>query len=174
MNQTTQAPQKLNTAPHRPLLRVAAALLMVAVAFLVDRTPARAANSVQAVTIKQFERVIQSPDYTGLVIAIASWCNPCKKELPEVARLYDTYNGKGIRIVAMGLDVDSSKNIQSLVDRLKIPFPVYWVGNAGITHYKIFGVPTTMVVRKGEMIEKLPGQMSRGHLEDRIRSLLVN
>ncbi len=164
--------QYFKSGNRHPARRHTVVLLMLAAVLFWGRSPVYAANIVQPMTIDMLEQIIGSKEFTGLVVAIASWCRPCKEEMPDLIRLYRKYQDEGVQIIAIGLDIDDSKAIQALVDRLDVPFPVFWVGNAAITRYKIYGVPTTMVIKNGEIIEKIPGQMQAGALEKYIRGLL--
>jgi len=44
----------------------------------------------------------------------ASWCSPCLKEIPTVKNLYDKYKGRGLRIIGVSLDTDSSRWINAI------------------------------------------------------------
>jgi thiol-disulfide isomerase/thioredoxin len=152
-----------------------ALLLILATVLFPGRPPVYASTDiVQPMTIELLEQVIGSDQFTGAVVAIASWCHPCKEEMPGLIRLYREYQNEGIQIVAIVLDIDDSTAIQAFVDNLNIPFPVFWVGNAAISRYKIFGVPTTMIVKNGEIIKKLLGQMPAKVMEEYIQDLLRN
>jgi thiol-disulfide isomerase/thioredoxin len=55
----------------------------------------------------------------------ASWCMPCREELPILESLYNEYKNKGLGIVAVNLDSpDKTGEIKSLVDQLKLSFPI--------------------------------------------------
>jgi thiol-disulfide isomerase/thioredoxin len=157
-------------SPLKPVGVIAAALAAIAVAGCQPQHPTR--NPVTSVEPAQFDQVIGHEAFSGLVAVIASWCPPCRKELPELAKLDRHYRDKGIQIVALSIDVDGAKAVQPLVNELKVDFPVYWVGAKGIAHYKIVGVPTLMIVRNGELVEKRPGVQSPNSLERHIKSLI--
>ena len=44
----------------------------------------------------------------------ASWCLPCLKEVPNLKRLYSTYQGKGLEIIGVSLDEDKSSWLQAI------------------------------------------------------------
>jgi thiol-disulfide isomerase/thioredoxin len=149
---------------------IIAALVVVAAAGCGPHHPTR--NPVKSVTPAEFDKIISHETFSGLVAVVASWCPPCRQELPQLAELDRRYRDQGIRIVALSIDVDGVKAVQPLIDKSKVDFPVYWVGSKGIAHFKIIGVPTLMIVRNGRLVEKRPGGQSRSSLERHIKSLI--
>ena len=129
-------------------------------------------NRVKTIDANALDEMISDRTYRGFVVFMASWCPPCKKEMPVLAELYRRYHLKGVRILAVSVDVDGPGDVQTLVDKMKIPFPVYWVGMDAVMKYQIFGIPMLMVIDKGELIEKLPGGQPRGQLIARLEDLL--
>lgn len=145
------------------------ALVLIALAQCGDALPV--ANPVQSVELNALDAILSANHFNGLVVFIASWCPPCKKELPDLAQLYRKYKKNGLSIVAISVDQDPEA-VQPLINKLKIPFPVYWAGAKGIEHYKLVGVPTLLVVGKGAVLEKLPGIHRKSTLERKIRKLI--
>lgn len=89
-----------------------------------------------------------------------------------LAKVYFKYKEKGIQIMAISLDADGPEAVQPLINKLKIPFPVYWIGTKAVKHYKIAGVPTLMVYNQGGLIEKLPGSHPQRIIEKKIQALI--
>lgn len=130
-------------------------------------------NQVQPIEPAVFDKMITDTAYQGLVVAMASWCPPCREELPILAKLYLKYKEKGIQIIAVSLDADGPKAVQPLIDKLKVPFPVYWIGTKAVQHYKIAGVPTLMFYNNGGLIEKLPGSYPKKIIEQKLQALVA-
>lgn len=79
----------------------------------------------------------------------ASWCGPCVKEMPELVQLSHAYKAKGIRFV--GVAVDSDKNVQAFLQKVKVDYPVFVSGYAGADLARNFGntagaLPFTVVI----------------------------
>jgi peroxiredoxin len=76
----------------------------------------------------------------------ATWCGPCRQEMPSMERLYKRLKGKGLEIVAVNLQEDA-KAVQKFVDEHKLTFPVLLdqSGRVGAT-YGARSIPTTYVV----------------------------
>jgi thiol-disulfide isomerase/thioredoxin len=129
-------------------------------------------NRVKPVGLDEFDQIIHSKTFSGLVAVIASWCPPCRKELPVLAKLDRRYRDHGIQIVVVSIDVDGAKAVQPLVDKTGIDFPAYWIGPSAVQFYKIIGVPTLLVMRNGQQIAKLPGSHSSPVIENQIKKLI--
>ena len=73
----------------------------------------------------------------------ASWCGPCKKELPALADLYATLSPQGLEIIGVNVDRNRSAADQYLASN-PLPFPVvYDTDNALMDRFDTRGVPTT-------------------------------
>lgn len=76
-----------------------------------------------------------------LLSFMASWCEPCKKEMPYLQLMHDRYRDFGLRVVMVSIDTepDGQKLIDGMIDQHKVTFPVLkdrfnlvarrWLGN---------------------------------------------
>ena len=129
-------------------------------------------HMVRPIELKAMLSIVAKEDFSGLVVAMASWCPSCRKELPLLAELYRRHQEEGVTIVAVSVDAEGPKAVQSLIDALEIPFPVYWVGPAAAAHYRLIGIPTLIIYDHGRMVEKIPGSQPLEALEAKIKTLL--
>ncbi|REE17183.1 thiol-disulfide isomerase/thioredoxin [Paraburkholderia sp. BL27I4N3] len=79
----------------------------------------------------------------------ASWCGPCVEEMPALSQLQRDYAKKGIQFV--GLGVDSEKNVQAFLQKVKVAYPIYITGFGGADLARAFGntaggLPFTVVI----------------------------
>jgi thiol-disulfide isomerase/thioredoxin len=91
----------------------------------------------------------------------ASWCIPCREEMPAMERLYDQYKSKGFTIVAVNVK-DKQKDALAFLKELKITYPVVLdpEGEVGLL-YGAWGLPTTYLIGpKGEGIARIWGPAS--------------
>ncbi|MBA9077349.1 TlpA disulfide reductase family protein [Rufibacter quisquiliarum] len=103
----------------------------------------------------------------------ASWCGPCRKENPNVVRMYNKYKDKGFEIYGVSLDQDRDKWLKA-IENDKLTWPHVsdlkgWESAAGQL-YGVTAIPQTVLLdREGKIIAKnLRGQ----ELEEKIASLL--
>ena len=138
-------------------------------------TMAAAQNPVVSITAKELQALMEgSGGGRHLLVAVASWCSPCRKELPALNRLFEKYRDRGLSLTAVSLDAGGPEDMQPVVDELKLTFPVYWSGPKAAGKYKIIGVPTLFVIKDGKTVEKIIGQRSEKVLEQKIKKLLAD
>jgi len=95
-------------------------------------------------------------DFRGKVVLLnfwATWCGPCRFEMPSMEKLYQRLNAKGLEIVAVNLQEDRS-SVEQFVDEYGLSFPVLLdtTGRIGAT-YGARSIPTTYIVdREGFVI----------------------
>jgi thiol-disulfide isomerase/thioredoxin len=92
--------------------------------------------------------VVRSSDLQGKILVIdffATWCGPCRRELPKVHQLYQSYkNDEDIHFLIVSTDKDKSK-VRPFIEANQYTFPVYY-GNGVSEKFGIKGVPTLFVV----------------------------
>ena len=88
-------------------------------------------------------------DFRGKLLMLnfwASWCLPCREEMPAMERLYQRYKDKGFVILGVNIK-DEKKSALSFVKELKITFPIAFdpKGEVGLL-YGAWGLPTTYLI----------------------------
>lgn len=91
----------------------------------------------------------------GQVVMInfwATWCGPCRVEMPHLARLYDKYRGSGFTVLAVNIDEDPYK-AASLAKQLGMRFPVLLDREKKVSRlYDLSTMPSTILVdREGRV-----------------------
>ena len=71
-------------------------------------------------------------------------------------------------VIGVSLDFGGSAAIQPVVDELGISFPVYWTGDKVAQEEEISEIPLILIIRKGEIVERITGKRSEKYLEERI------
>ncbi len=117
--------------------------------------------------------------YKGLVIILdfwATWCPPCREEIPDFVQLYAQYKDQGLVIVGVSLDSDGSSAVQPFVNAQGINYPIvlgYGEKDLMDRYGGITGIPTTFVIdQKGDIVEKYVGYRSKDVFEGKIKTLL--
>ena len=98
-------------------------------------------------------------DYKGKVLILnvwATWCGPCKDELPSLERLYTQYGPKGLKLVAVSIDdYVSEDSIRKFADTYGITFEVLHDSTHAIERiYQATGYPETFVIGPEGTIRK--------------------
>ena len=94
-------------------------------------------------------------DYRGKVVMLnfwASWCGPCRKELPLLNGLYSQY--KDLDFVILGINVDSDSSLaDKLLKDIKVDFPILLDPKSDIsTQYKVEAMPSSFFIdRNGNL-----------------------
>lgn len=161
----------MNTTIRHMLYLTFAVLLSAGLIHCSDSPPTT--NPVQSIEPAAFDDITSDTAFHGLVVVMASWCPPCRKELPVLTKLYDRYKGDGIQIVALSVDAEGPKALQPMINELEVTFPVYWAGMPAVQHYKISGIPLLMAYQKGKLVQKLPGSQPANTIEKMIKALLT-
>ena len=110
-----------------------------------------AAPDFQGKTIKSKE--ITLSDYAGKVVLIdfwASWCPPCREEMPALIDFYDTHKNPKFELIAINID-DKKENMQRFLDNLfpEPEFPIIEDHNQKIPPlFNIQAMPTTIFIDK--------------------------
>lgn len=106
---------------------------------------------------------VQLADYQGRVVLLnlwATWCGPCRVEMPGLENLYRRFRSEGLEILAVSLDKGSSTDpVQKFVDEYQLSFPVLVDPDGQVERlYNTFTIPTTYVIdRKGMVVAEVDG-----------------
>ena len=120
----------------------------------------------------RLDQLMTDSDCGCMIAIMAAWCGPCRKELPILAKLYEQYKTKGLKIIGVSLDLEGPTAIQPIVDKAKVEFPVYWVGSKAVEKYNIDALPTLLVIKNGQIVERIIGKRSKQYLTEKIEGLL--
>lgn len=120
---------------------------------------------------------IELQDYQGKVVVInfwASWCPPCRSEIPGLLEVYRKYRPKGLEIVGISLDSGGWRKVSPLVREMNIEYPVVMGDHDVANAYGgIRAIPTTIIVdRNGRIVDRVVGSMDRERFENEIREIL--
>jgi thiol-disulfide isomerase/thioredoxin len=96
---------------------------------------------------------IKLSDYTGKVVLLdfwASWCPPCREEMPELIKFYKKHSDPQFEMIAVNID-NSTYNMNQFLDKLfpKPAFPIVVDNNQKIPSlFDIEAMPTTILIDK--------------------------
>ncbi len=75
----------------------------------------------------------------------ATWCGPCRMELPIVQRMYDKYSDRNFVVLAVNVDADRRK-IEPFLKRYNISLPVYYAAPEDAGQMTTMGIPSTFIL----------------------------
>ncbi len=113
----------------------------------------------------------------GKVVVVnfwATWCGPCRQEIPGFIEAYKNYKSKGVEIVGISLDEGGWDVVRPYITRASISYPVV-IGDQALTeaYGGITAIPTTFIINKeGRIAGKHVGYLSREQLEKQIKAVL--
>jgi peroxiredoxin len=98
-------------------------------------------------------------DYRGQVVLLnlwATWCVPCKQEMPGIQALHEQLGPQGLRVVAVSVDDPQFDDaIRAFVAEHKLTFEILHEGSGTIEKdYQTSGIPETFVIGKDGVIRK--------------------
>ena len=114
---------------------------------------------------------VKLSDYKGKVVLVnfwASWCPPCKEEMPVFEKVYQKYGDKNFVILAVNMDT-SEGAMKEFLEKNRYSFPIVRIkGEAGLN---IPGLPTSYLVDKDGSVKKIRLGVYR-ELEEDLSKLL--
>ena len=123
-------------------------------------------------------RKIRLSDYKGKVVIIdfwATWCPPCRAEIPGFIDLYSKYKDKGFVMLGISLDEGGLSDVVPFMKQYKMNYSVL-IGNPQVVaaYGGIRGIPTTFIVDKKGMIRaRFEGYRPKATFENLITKLLA-
>ena len=119
---------------------------------------------------------VKLSDFRGKAVLLnfwATWCGPCKVEMPWFVELQKQYGPQGLEIVGVALDDSGKDEIQKFAKDMGVNYTILQgqddVGDA----YGAVGLPTTYYIdRTGTIIDSASGLVSRGEIEENIKKSL--
>lgn len=122
---------------------------------------------------------VQLADYDGEVVLLnlwATWCAPCRIEMPSIQRLADELGPEGLKIVAVSVDVLDPTEVRAFAEELGLTFTILQDRTQQIeASYQTTGLPETFVInRHGEIVHWHigPDQWDKPVHIERLRRLL--
>ena len=122
-------------------------------------------------------RTTKSSDFHGKVLILdfwATWCAPCRVEIPHFVELQKQYGDKGLTVIGVSLDEQGQEVVKKFVKRLGVNYAIVMGNEKVVEAYGgIDAIPTTFVIdRQGRIVSPHMGYDDKKVFEKEIQSLL--
>ena len=124
-------------------------------------------------------KTLQLSALRGKVVLLdfwATWCPPCKAEIPHFKELHDQYKAKGLEIIGVALDQDGEAAVRPFAQQNQINYPLSATKAQELAqaYGGVRGIPTTFLIDKqGKIAKKYIGYQDKQVFETEIRALLA-
>ena len=149
---------------RRPTRTVCLALPALAIAVACGKAPkvltaGSPAPDFRAVTLDATPRTMSLADYRGHVVRLNLWatyCEPCKIEMPSMEVLYREFGPAGLRVVAVAVDDPGLEpRVREFARRLDLTFDILSEGSGAIERdYQARGIPASYLIGPDGIIRK--------------------
>jgi thiol-disulfide isomerase/thioredoxin len=135
-------------------------------------------GNAPALTLKDLRgRTVRLSDYRGKVVLLnfwATWCPPCRAEMPALIKWQQQYRGKGLQVIGITYPPTERPEVRRFIRSIKVNYPVL----LGATKTKTLfdsgeTLPITVVIdREGNIRERIEGILLDEEFEQKVRPLL--
>jgi thiol-disulfide isomerase/thioredoxin len=122
-------------------------------------------------------KLVKFSDFRGKVLILdfwATWCLPCRVEIPHFVELQKQYGAKGLAVIGVSLDEQGPDVVKKFVKQFEVNYPIV-IGNEKIAekYGGIVALPTTFVIdRQGRIVGRHIGYNDKATFEKEVQSLL--
>lgn len=121
--------------------------------------------------------IVKLSDFTGKTVVLnfwATWCAPCRKEIPDFIEMQNEYGKQGVQFIGIAIDQEGVQVIKPYAEKVKMNYPVL-VGNDAV--FAKFGgnnaIPVTLLIdKKGTIRNSYVGMKPKQALEDMVLALM--
>ncbi len=103
-------------------------------------------------TLKTLEgNTVRLSDFRGKKVVLinfwATWCPPCRLEMPTMQQIYSEYKDRGFEILAVNIESDAEQAISDFVKELRLTFPILLDPDMKVTRkFRVIGLPVSVLI----------------------------
>lgn len=118
-------------------------------------------------------------DNVVLINFWATWCGPCRMEIPDFNDLYEKYNSKGLSILGVSIS-DKKEQLENFLKVYEINYPVLYgdqkvIDKMVIDYGGVYSIPTTFLIGKNNKIKRIyPGAILKQYDPNMYSDLVYN
>lgn len=119
-----------------------------------------------------------SADLQGQTLVVnfwASWCQPCREEMPELQRVWQAYRDQGVVFVGVVLKGDDQNAAQAFLREAGIAYPNGQDDEGTLaTNFHVVGLPNTFILsQEGRLVHRFIGPVTAARLRQRLEQALT-
>jgi len=124
-------------------------------------------------------KTVRLSDFRGKAVLLnfwATWCSPCKIEMPWFVELQKQYGPGGLQVVGVAMDDASTKEIADFAKEMGVNYPVL-IGkeSVGDAYGGVQFLPENFYIdRNGKVLDRAFGLKGRGEIEDEIKRIVAS
>jgi len=161
-------------------LAAKARLLTITLAlFALTATAAQAATKMPDFTLPSVKdgAMVKASGYQGKAMLInffATWCPPCRKEIPSLVKLQKEYGPKGFTVIGISTDQDGTSLVDKFAQKMEINYPVLLSDSKTPAAFGgILGIPTSFLVdREGYVVKRYDGYVDHQTMVKDLNAIL--
>lgn len=121
-------------------------------------------------------KLVQLSQLKGKVVVVnfwATWCRPCREEIPDFVRLHKEHRGHGLEIIGVAMNKGKEEAVRAFVKESEMAYTIV-IGETEVARrWLVRGIPWTFIVdREGKVARVIAGMTDRPSLETEIQPLL--
>ncbi len=180
----------------KTVLVVLTVVVLVAVTLVADRAWLKGSKSAAAKTVSQSAapevtlkdldgNAVTLAQYKGKVVLVnfwATWCSPCRIEMPWMIEFQQKYGARGFTVLGIAMDDEGKSAVEPFVKKerydvdgkqMSIIYPILLGNDAVAEKFGIFGLPTSVLIsRDGKKVKTIVGLVNHDVLVKEIEGLL--
>jgi thiol-disulfide isomerase/thioredoxin len=135
-------------------------------------------SSAPALALKDVQgRTVRLSDYKGKVVLLnfwATWCPPCRAEMPDLIKMQREYQSKGLQVIGITYPPQTIREVRQFMRKLGVNYPIA----LGRKETKVLfdqtdTLPVTIVIdRKGKVYERIEGILLPEEFDGKVKPLL--
>ena len=159
---------------NRRMLKYKCLAFLVAASLIIVPITSFAGDVVKKIKLAELNTLLESSKGKVVILDLwATWCPPCRKEIPGFINLYKKYKDKGLEIIGVAFDENGQEVVPPFMKTMGINYQVYLDGGDIARKYDLQAYPTTLVYGKdGKVASKHVGFVSEKEFEDELSNLL--
>lgn len=102
-----------------------------------------------------------------------TWCPPCRRELPDLKKIYDEYRGQGLEIIGIAVN-DTPQRVRAFAPQFGLEWVLLMANNDAIRYFRIgTAVPTTIFIdRNGNEVGRFVGMRTYNDFKAEVQKII--